>query len=250
MDNLSIRTASLTKLRIGTAGWTIPKAHSTAFPSTGSGLARYAAIFNATEINSTFYRPHRPSTFERWHDSTPDDFRFAAKVPRFITHEKRLVGAEREFEAFTKSLAGLGQKLGPLLLQLPPKFPFDEASARAFLEGARDIADAEIVIEPRHETWFGSVPDGLLKCLAIARVGADPERASGALLPGGSEHLAYVRLHGSPKLYFSSYEDGFIQSVLTQLQSKATSAWCVFDNTASGAAAGDAMRLLAMSRLD
>jgi uncharacterized protein YecE (DUF72 family) len=73
-------------VRIGTAAWSIPKKHAAPFPTAGSHLERYAAVFNAAEINSSFYRPHRAATYERWAASVPDDFRFAVKVPKAITH--------------------------------------------------------------------------------------------------------------------------------------------------------------------
>ena len=225
-----------TQLRIGTAGWAIPKQHSSAFPADGGGLRRYAAVFNAVEINSTFYRVHRASTFERWADNVPDDFRFSVKVPKLISHEKRLVGAGREFESFVSSLSVLGSKLGPLVLQLPPKLAYDEATTTAFLDAARGTGAIELVIEPRHETWFRPDAQALLEAYGIARVGADPERAPGALQPGGSRHVTYLRLHGSPRVYFSAYDDTFIAGICETLTATDGPAWCIFDNTASGAA--------------
>ena len=81
------------RVRIGTAGWSIPKEHSAPFPVQGSHLERYGAVFNAVEINSPFYRPHRTATYERWAASVPEDFRFAVKIPKAITHECRLKDA-------------------------------------------------------------------------------------------------------------------------------------------------------------
>jgi uncharacterized protein YecE (DUF72 family) len=246
MDSLSIRPGAALRsgVRIGTAGWAIPKAHADAFPSAGIGITRYASVFNATEINSTFYRVHRPSTFERWHDSVPEDFRFSVKVPKTISHEMRLVGVGHEFEEFASSLSGLGHKLGPLLLQLPPKLVYDEAVVRTFLDEVGRIGSWQLVIEPRHATWFASAVDALLVAYGIARVGADPERASGALRPDGSRSVTYLRLHGSPRVYFSSYDDAFLGRIRGILHRVGSVAWCIFDNTASGAAAGDALRLM------
>jgi uncharacterized protein YecE (DUF72 family) len=204
-------------------------------------------VFNATEINSTFYSVHRPSTYERWHDSVPDDFRFSVKVPKSISHEKRLVAVGHELAEFASSLSGLGHKLGPLLLQLPPKLVYDEAVVRAFLDEAGSIGTWPLVIEPRHATWFESAADALLEAYGIARMGADPERASGALRPGGARSLTYLRLHGSPRVYFSSYDDAFIGGIIEMLDGSGGPTWCIFDNTASGAAAGDALRLMSVN---
>ena len=79
--------------RIGTAGWSIPKAVANAFPASGSHLARYAQVLNAAEINTSFYRNHRPEVYARWAAQTPDGFRFAVKLPRTITHDQRLRAA-------------------------------------------------------------------------------------------------------------------------------------------------------------
>jgi uncharacterized protein YecE (DUF72 family) len=234
-------------LRIGTAGWAIPRDHAQSFPTEGSGLTRYSAVFNATEINSTFYRSHRTSTFQRWHDTVPDGFCFSVKVPKIISHELRLVEAGRAFGDFASSLAGLGRKLGPLLLQLPPKLAYQEDVVRAFLESVKLEGPWELVVEPRHETWFGADPEALLRAYGVARVGADPERVPHALSPGGSRALTYLRLHGSPRVYFSSYDDAAIDAACVQLHKAPGPAWCIFDNTASGAAAGDALRLLALT---
>ena len=228
---------------LGTAGWAIPKAHSQSFPERDSGLLRYAAVFNAAEINSTFYRAHRPSTFERWRDSVPDDFRFSVKVPKAITHELRLMEAGSAFAAFVSSLSGLGDRLGPLLLQLPPKLSFDAPVVEAFLRDAKRVSDASLVVEPRHPSWFTEQANELMVAWGIARAGADPERCPGALDPGGARHLTYLRLHGSPHVYFSSYEEEFIKRLAIVVAGTPRPTWCIFDNTASGAAAGDALRL-------
>src|SRR5690349_10182868 len=106
--------------RIGCAGWAIPKQHAVLFPSSGSQLERYAQRFNAVEINSSFYRPHLPATYARWAASTADDFSFAVKMPKVITHMRRLAGAAEPLERFLDEVGSLGAKLGPLLLQLPP----------------------------------------------------------------------------------------------------------------------------------
>src|SRR5919106_6889056 len=96
--------------RIGTAGWSIPKEHAAPFPATGSHLERYASVFNAVEINSSFYRPHRPATYERWAASVPEGFRFAVKIPKAITHERRLNEAGDHLDRFLSEAQGLGSK--------------------------------------------------------------------------------------------------------------------------------------------
>src|SRR5690242_8281310 len=105
---------------IGTAGWSLPRDQQRHFPAGDSHLARYAQILPAVEINSTFYRPHRAATFERWAATVPRSFRFSVKLPRAITHDHRLRHSARLLDSFLTDLEPLGHKLGCLLVQLPP----------------------------------------------------------------------------------------------------------------------------------
>jgi uncharacterized protein YecE (DUF72 family) len=217
------------------------------FEGDGGHLARYARRFNAAEINSTFHRPHRPATFARWSEAVPADFRFSVKAPRAITHERRLVDAMDLFTAFLAELAPIGNKLGPLLVQLPPSLGFDPLVATAFFAGARQRFRGTIACEPRHESWFRPEADALLIRHEVARVAADPVRAEGADEPGGWRGLTYVRLHGSPRPYFSAYAPDYLAALSEKVSRFAKSGepvWCIFDNTAHGAAVPNALSLL------
>ena len=232
--------------RIGTAGWSIPRPLADGFPSDGTGLERYGAVFNAVEINTSFYRSHRPDTYARWRDSVPASFRFAAKTPRTITHYARLKECGALLAAFVAEATVLGEKLGPLLVQLPPSLIFDPAVARAFFETFRSLFSGDIVCEPRQASWFGAEADALLVAHRIARVAADPARHPVAGAPGGWLGLAYWRLHGSPKIYYSSYDQEALRALAARLGPGRTGEiWCIFDNTALGAAAADALALRA-----
>ena len=231
-------------ITIGTAGWSIPRRAAEGFPDEGSHLERYARQFGGVEINSSFYRPHRPATYARWAGCVPEHFRFAMKVPQTITHERRLVEADDLLERFIEEVRGLGPKLGPLLIQLPPKLSFEPAVAGAFLSSFRARFDGLAALEPRHPSWFEPGPDALLREHRIARVAADPVRAPGADEPGGSPGLAYFRLHGSPRVYWSAYPAPFLAALASRIRALAaggTPVWCIFDNTGSGAAIPDAL---------
>lgn len=232
--------------RIGTAGWAIPRAVADRFPAVGSGLGRYAARFNAVEINSTFYRPHRQSTFERWRDTAPADFRFAVKVPRAVTHEAKLRGCEALLATFVADVRALRPNLGPLLVQLPPSLAFDPGTAEAFFAHLRRLWQGSVVCEPRHPSWFEAEADGLLGECRVARAGADPARHARAASPGGWRGLSYWRLHGSPRMYYSSYEPKRLETLAAEMAADpGPEVWCVFDNTTSGAAAANALDLQA-----
>jgi uncharacterized protein YecE (DUF72 family) len=234
---------SRTMLYVGTAGWAVPKADAAHVGSGDSGLARYASVFNCAEINSTFKREHRASTFARWADTVPPGFRFAVKLPKIITHDKRLVDCAAELTAFVATLAPLGDKLGPLLVQLPPSLQFDAPIATAFFGGLRSQTPAALVCEPRHPTWFSREANDLLTSLEIARVAADPAPVPEAATPGGYRALSYIRLHGSPRVYYSSYGPDELAALAERLPSGDAETWCIFDNTASGAAFGNALLL-------
>jgi uncharacterized protein YecE (DUF72 family) len=232
-------------LRIGTAGWAIPRDVRDAFPAAGSTLERYAARFGAAEVNSSFHRPHRPDTWARWAASVPPDFRFAVKLPKAITHEARLIDCTGLLAAFAEQIAGLGERRGPILVQLPPSLAFDAEVARAFLTDLRVTLGPNATMEPRHASWFETEADALLAEHRVARVAADPARIAAAAEPGGWRGLTYYRLHGSPDVYRSRYGEARLAEWAARI-SKATETWMIFDNTASGAAASDALLMTKM----
>lgn len=230
-------------LLIGTAGWTIPARAAGDFSGEGSSLERYSERFACAEINSSFHRSHRPDTWRRWAESVPEDFRFSAKLPKEITHKRRLADASEPLAAALTEMAGLGAKLDLLLVQLPPSLDFEPSVAEAFFATLRARWDRHVACEPRHPSWFEAEPDALLDRLRIARVAADPARVPAAAEPGGWRGLAYYRLHGSPVVYRSSYDDGRLEAYAARLAARPAPGWCIFDNTASGAATTDALKL-------
>jgi uncharacterized protein YecE (DUF72 family) len=235
------------KIRVGTAGWTLPRDEQVHFPAGESHLARYARLFDAVEINSTFHRSHRESTYARWAQSVPASFRFSLKLPRTITHDQRLVGTGALVDAFLEETAPLGARIGCLLVQLPPSLALDRRMARAFFKALRARFPGSIAVEPRHADWFTAEADELLDNLQIARVAADPARAPKGDEPGGWQGFAYFRLHGSPRVYYSAYEDEFLDRLskrLRALRVAGVPTWCIFDNTTLGAATGNARSIL------
>lgn len=234
--------------RVGTAGWSIASQYADRFPREGFALERYAARFSCVEINSSFYRSHRPATWSRWGAIVPDDFRFAVKVPRAITHHRGLVNCGDLIARLLDETSGLGAKLAILLVQLPPRLAYRPEVADAFFRELAAATPARIVCEPRHPSWFAPEPDKLLHDLEIARVAADPAPVPAAATPGGWRGLSYWRLHGSPVIYRSSYGaerlDRYAERVASEGRG-AEAAWCIFDNTAAMAALEDAFGMTA-----
>jgi uncharacterized protein YecE (DUF72 family) len=226
---------------IGTAGWSIPRGVADRFPAEGSALARYASVFTGVEINSTFYRRHMPSTFARWAESVPEGFRFAVKMSKHVTHELKLQDAREANDVFLQDLAPLGEKLGPILCQLPPSLAFDATIVAEYFASLRSAHGGEIVVEPRHPSWATEEAADLLDRLAIDRVFADPAPIA---LPTTSAQT-YMRLHGKPKVYYSSYSESELNVFATMLSSDG---WCILDNTASGAAINNALAMLELFR--
>lgn len=233
-------------IRVGIAGWAIPKASAERFPAHGSHLERYAACFNTVEINSSFYRPHRLATYQRWAATVPDDFSFTVKVPKAITHERRLVNTTERFAQFFSEVRGLGRKLGAFLVQLPPSLRFDESIASDFFTMVRKDFSGTIACEPRHATWFKPSAARMLASFRVSYVAADPVVGQ---TPEGAPSI-YYRLHGSPEIYYSSYADERLHALAKELKHTAasTECWCIFDNTAFGHATENALRLLEILR--
>lgn len=229
---------------VGTAGWSVPAKVAADFPATGSHLERYAARLNAVEINSSFYRPHRPATYARWAATVPESFSFSVKLPKAITHERRLEDCGELLDRFVAEVTSLGPKLGVVLVQLPPSLRFEARVLDTFAQAVRNRIAVAMACEPRHATWFTPEAERCLADAGIARVAADPPPAPGASRPGGWRGLAYLRLHGAPRVYYSDYDAATLATVGEQLRtigSTGVPAWCIFDNTAAFHALGNAL---------
>ena len=231
-------------VRVGCAGWTIPSEQADSFPAVGTHLQRYAARFSIVEINTSFDKPHRQKTYQDWAAVVPPSFRFAVKLPKQITHDSRLADLSA-IGFFLPNVTGLGEKLGPLLMQLPTSVAFDAEKVSTFLLALRDRFAGDVVCEPRHSSWFTDEADRLLVDFRVARVATDPAPSPLAAEPGGWDGLIYYRLHGSPQMYYSGYGREFIDTMAARLAGRTGEApvWCIFDNTAWGEATGNALAL-------
>jgi uncharacterized protein YecE (DUF72 family) len=235
------------RIFVATAAWSIPSAASEQFATAGSGLQRYASVFDGVEVNSTFYRVHKDETIRRWAASVPPDFRFSVKMPKAITHVKCLSAHGEQLRAFIAQIGAFGTRLGPVLIQLPPKLAFDEKDAEAFFTDLRSIFQGRVACEPRHESWTSQESKALLAASRIARVVADPPVIVDQFEPDITGAMSYMRLHGSPRIYYSRYDEAFLKRVAKAILSgDAQESWFVFDNTASGAAIWNALELKKM----
>ena len=166
-------------------------------------------------------------------------------MPRTITHELKLQEPRDPLVAFLVQTDGLAEKRGPILVRLPPSLAFDASVVSRFLDVVREVYTGLMVCEPRHATWFSPAVGSLLARYEISRVAADPPPVPEAAIPAGWPRVAYFRLHGAPRKYWSPYAEHDIATLASTIgrMSIPDHVWCVFDNTASGAALENAWEL-------
>lgn len=163
-----------------------------------------------------------------------------------MTHERRLADCSTLLDRFVAEVSGLGDKLDVLLVQLPPSLGFVESDAARFFSELQARVSVAVAVEPRHRSWFSSDVDKWLAERGISRVAADPPRAGEGGAPGGARDMVYYRWHGSPKIYVSNYDAAALDGLSLRIGhdlARSARAWCIFDNTAAGAALGNALAL-------
>lgn len=227
---------------VGCAGWKVGREYWPLFTGQGSHLELYARKLHAVELNSTFYRAHRPATYKKWASSVGADFRFSVKIPKSVTHENRLENCTDQLDVFLSQCCELGDRLGCLLIQLPPSLVFNPRIAGRFFEALRVRYSGYVVIEPRHTSWGDA--QALLVEHHIAQAAVDPLRLGNDATPGGWPGFHYWRFHGSPRIYYSEYEQDWLMAKardMLQANSDDSPIWCIFDNTARDAALGNAL---------
>ena len=230
------------KWHIGCSGFYYKEWKEVFYPK---GLAQkewfeyYAQHFNTLELNVTFYRFPELQFLKNWHKKSPAHFIFAAKVPKIITHQKKFKGTEYEMKEFYDVLInGLEEKTGPVLFQLPPKMDYNEET----LETILNHMDPSFlnVIEFRNISWWRKEVKELL--------GENNITFCGVSFPGLIDDVVinapalYYRFHGVPKLYYSAYENDFLQKTVEEVKSNkmVQNAFIYFNNTASAAALDNA----------
>ncbi|MEA9357395.1 DUF72 domain-containing protein [Bacteriovorax sp. PP10] len=223
----------------GTAAWSIPKIAAEHFPIEGSQLERYSLRLNAVEINSSFYKDHKAKSYKRWADSTPDNFRFSVKLHKRFTHECNLEIEEVDLMENLKDISALGEKWGVLLLQFPKSQDFDLDHMKIFYRTIRKVFKGPVALEARNLSWMSAESVSLMKQYHISKVIADPEQCPGEV----EGEIKYYRLHGSPEIYKSNYEDDNLNNLYEEMNHATTDVWCIFDNTTFGYATNNAVTI-------
>ncbi|MGZ4698464.1 MAG: DUF72 domain-containing protein [Oryzihumus sp.] len=270
------------QVRVGISGWRYPAWRGTFYPPglpQREELAWAASRLTSIEVNGSFYSLQRPSSYTAWREETPEDFVFAVKGGRFITHLKKLAGVETALANFFASgVLALGPKLGPVLWQLPPTLGYDADRLAAFFDqlprtqdeaavlarGHDDkLADDRVLaaalpgcgprrirhaLEVRHHSFTHPDVPALLRRHDVALVVADTA-GRWPVLEHVTSDLVYVRLHGDQELYTSGYSDAALDRWAGRCLAWAQEADVVvyFDNDAKGYAPWDALRLIELT---
>lgn len=237
------------ELRIGTSGWVYPHWRGIYYPEDlpqKEWFGRYVRDFDTVEINNTFYRLPKAETFVRWGEAAPPGFLYAFKASRFITHLKRLKDPETSLENFLARVRGAGASLGPLLFQLPPRWPADSGRLEAFLEALpRDLTH---VFEFRDDRWHVEEIRRILERHGAAFCIHD----HGAVHcpPWVTSGTVYLRFHGSAEApYSGSYSDGFLAGQAERIaawRAEGRSVFAYFNNDIGGHALRNALTLKGM----
>jgi len=227
---------------VGTSGWSYRHWKGCFYPDSlpaREWLPRYSRRLRSVEINATFYRLQRPETFSRWAASVPADFRFAFKASRYLTHTRRLQEASEGLTRLLDSTMPLGDKRGPMLLQLPPAFPADPERLSAFL--AACPADLEVAVEFRDPAWFTPDTEAVLRRYGSALVWSDYPGAESPVWYTAS--FLYIRRHGAAGLFTGRYGRPAMQALAATITATGKTSYCYFNNDAEAAAVLDALEL-------
>jgi len=234
-------------IRIGCSGWQYKHWKGDFYPADlrlEGWFERYAATFDTVEINNTFYRLPPPQTFRRWHERAPAGFLFAVKASRYLTHMKKLTDPEEPLQRFFEHAAPLGATLGPVLYQLPPRWPLDRDRFRHFLSVLpRRVRQ---VVEFREPSWYVQEVFELLEARGVALCLHDMVGSASGMRRVGP--FVYVRFHGVTK-YAGRYGDEELKPWADWLDAEHASGrdvFAYFNNDIGGHAPRDAVRLREM----
>ena len=236
------------RVHIGCSGWIYRHWRELFYPAKlpqRLWFAHYSDTFGTVELNTSFYHLPKAETFTRWRDQAPPGFRYSVKAPRFITHMKKLKDCSEPVEEFLSRARNLGESIGPILYQLPPRWAFNRGRLEEFI--ALLPADLSHVFEFREKSWLSEEVLALLDRHGMAFCAHDmpglatPRWASGP--------IAYVRFHGGTGKYVGRYRDESLLAWTDWIVDQAGSGrdvWCYFNNDIHGHAIHDALTLRAM----
>jgi uncharacterized protein YecE (DUF72 family) len=240
--------AKRNNIHIGTSGWHYKHWLGPFYPPhmpPSEFLDFYDKIFDTLEINNSFYNTPKRETFENWRKMTPKNFIFSVKASRYITHNKKLLDGKETFSYFIEKAEGLGNKLGPVLFQLPPSWKINRERLEDFLKSLPK--GYQYTFEFRNPTWFDPGIYGLLNkynaAFTLYELNAvqTPKKITADFI--------YIRLHGPGKAYQGQYNESILKSWAEDFKrwkNQVKAIYCYFDNDEKGYATMDAKRLIEM----
>ena len=250
MNGTTVSTAERGRIHVGCSGWVYKHWRGLLYPE---GLPqrrwfeRYSEEFDTVEINNSFYRLPPPATFGKWRKQAPPGFCYAVKANRFLTQAKKLLDCEEPLARMMTAARPLGDRLGPMLYQLPPSMKINLERLEAFLKIVPQ--DVTSVFEFRDRSWYDEAVLVLLERYDAGFVAHDLRGLASPRWASGN--AAYVRFHGAQGKYWGRYADEALLSWTDWLADQAShgrSCWCYFNNDIHGHAIEDARTLKSMVR--
>jgi uncharacterized protein YecE (DUF72 family) len=237
------------KLHIGTSGWSYKHWKGIFYPADlprGQEFQYYTERYDTVEINNSFYRLPDLNTFREWRKCSPTSFLFAVKASRFFTHMKKLLLDKEMIRPFFKSVKGLGEKLGPILFQLPPRWKFNPGRLQSFLKILP--RKYRYTFEFRDHSWYREETYDILKQYNVSFCIYELEQHISPIIV--TADFVYIRLHGPGEKYQGSYSDETLNSwkkkILTW-QKQGLDVFIYFDNDIGGHAVNNASRLIQLT---
>ncbi len=235
---------------MGCSGWIYPHWRGRFYPeklAVKRWFAFYAEHFDTVEINNSFYRLPKPETFDGWAAQAPPGFRYAVKANRFLTQAKKLKDCEEPMARMMPAFRHLGETLGPVLYQLPPRFKINLERLEAFLELVpKDLVN---VFEFREKSWYDDRVFALLERYGASFCAHDMPGSDSPDLAVGP--VAYVRFHGGEGKYWGRYSEErllrWTDWMIAEVRA-GRAVWAYFNNDAEAHAVEDALTLKAMLR--
>lgn len=236
---------STAAIHIGCSGWNYRHWRGAFYPEglpARCWFEHYSKSFDTVEINASFYGVPAASTFDKWRNAAPPGFRYAVKANRFLTHVKKLREVAEETREFIERARGLGETLGPILYQLPPRWRLDRDRLGAFADLLP--RDLDHVFEFREPSWMSAQALAFLDSLGLGfcthdMMGMEVPRAA-------TGRLAYIRFHGTSGKYIGRYDAGAIGDWAQWIVSQARAGrpvWAYFNNDIHAHAIDDAAAL-------
>ncbi|NIR52146.1 DUF72 domain-containing protein [candidate division KSB1 bacterium] len=234
---------------VGTSGWSYPHWKGLFYPEAlpqSKWFGYYLKKFSTVEVNATFYRTFKDTTYHNWRERAGPDFKYVLKAPKLITHRKHLKDVEEPIKQFWNSAALLKEQLGLILLQLPPNTPFEPDRLKKALLAFPE--PKKVAVEFRHNRWLNDKTQGLLQEVGAVFCTADSPKTD--LMDWVTSDSAYIRLHGRSRWYSHDYSAHELREVveLTDKMARlgARNFYIFFNNDFDGYAPKNALTLLDM----